>query len=138
MRHGYWIALAAVAAVTALAGCGTLGKHYDESTEADVAPPAGLMASISVETKPTGARISLNGAEVGASPTNVRVEVDRSGNIIGFFEITADFGVIAPVRGVSHTVTANYKNGDPAPRLLILARPADGGIQSLGNILLLR
>jgi hypothetical protein len=138
MRHGFWIALASLAAVTGFAGCGTLGKHYDESTEADVAAPAGLMATISVETKPTGAMISLNGSEVGTSPTNVRVEVDRSGLIIGSVEISADFGVIAPVRGVSHIVTAKYKNNDPAPRLLILARPADGGIQSLGNILLRR
>lgn len=138
MRHGFWIALAAVAAVTGFAGCGSLGKHYDESTEADVAAPAGLMANISVESKPTGAMISLNGSEVGASPTNVRVEVDRAGNVIGAVEITADFGLIAPVRGVSHLVIAKYKNGEPAPRLLILARPADGGIQSLGNILLRR
>ncbi len=138
MRHGFWIALASVAAVTGLAGCGSLGKHYDESTEADVAAPAGLMASISVESKPTGAMISMNGSEVGASPTNVRVEVDRAGKMIGYVEVTADFSLIAPVRGVSHIVTTKYKNGDPAPRLLILARPADGGIQSLGNILLRR
>ena len=138
MRPGFWIALTAVAAATALTGCGSLGKHYDDSTEADVAAPAGLMASISVESKPTGAMISLNGSEVGTSPTNVRVEVDRSGTVIGAVEITADFALVAPVRGVSHLVTAKYKNGEPAPRLLILARPADGGIQSLGNILLRR
>lgn len=137
MRHGILLTLAAVAITAGFAGCGTLGKHYDEDLSAPdpYAPTFTVAGRISVESKPTGAMITMNGAQIGPSPVSIPVELDVSGNFVDPVEIAVDFTVIAPVRGSSNVVTAKYHHGDLAPKLLVLARPSDGGIQSLGSVL---
>lgn len=128
-----------VAFLAALAGCGTLGKHYDEDLSQAPATPArdaSVTGRISVESRPAGAMITINDAQSGTAPVSVAVELDASGAFLDGIEITADFSVVNPVRGVSHVVTARFRRGEPAPKLLILARAADGGIQSLGNVLI--
>lgn len=137
MRPVILITLAAVAITAGFTGCGTLGKHYDEDLSAPdpYAPTFTVSGRISVESKPTGAMITMNGAQIGISPTSIPIELDGSGNFVDLVEISADFTVVNPVRGVSNVVTARYRHGDLAPKLLVLARPADGGIQSLGSVL---
>jgi hypothetical protein len=126
-----------VAFIAALASCGTLGKHYDESlSQAPAPPPAegyAVPVRISIDTKPTGAMISINGAQVSTSPTSMGVELDAAGTFVESVEVMADFSIVNPVRGVSHTVTVSFRRGEPAPKLLILARAADGGIQRLDS-----
>ena len=137
MRPVILISLAAVALAAGFAGCGTLGKHYDEDLAAPdpYAPTFTVAGRISVESKPTGAMITFNGTQLGASPVSIPVDLDASGNFVDVVDISSDFTVIAPVRGASNVVTARYRHGDLAPKLLVLARPADGGIQSLGSVL---
>jgi hypothetical protein len=130
---------AAAAILAGLAACGTLGKHYDEELSQTPAPPAegfAVPVRISIDTKPTGAMISINGAQVSTSPTGMAVELDAAGTFVEPVEVMADFSVVNPVRGVSHTVTVTFRRGERAPRQLILARAADGGIQRVGNDLL--
>jgi hypothetical protein len=122
------------AGITLLAGCGTLGKHYDDDLSQAPPPPAegyAVPVRISIDTKPTGAMIAINGAQTSTSPTSMGVELNADGTFAEAVEVTADFSVVNPVRGVSHTVTVNFRRGEDAPKLLILARAADGGIQRL-------
>jgi hypothetical protein len=126
------VPLTVLAVAAVLAGCGTLGKHYDEGlSQAPAAPAEGyaVPVRISIDTKPTGAMISINGAQVSTSPTSMGVELDAAGTV----EVSADFSVVNPVRGVSNTVSVNFRRGESAPKLLILARAADGGIQRLDS-----
>jgi hypothetical protein len=134
MKARLLCSLAAAAVIAGLAGCGTLGRHYDEElSQAPAAPREGyaVPVRISIDTKPTGAMISINGAQVSSSPTSMGVELNPDGTFAEAVEVTADFSVVNPVRGVSHTVSVNFRRGEPAPKLLILARAADGGIQRL-------
>ena len=62
-----------------------------------------------------------------------RVELDAAGTFVESVEVSADFSVVNPVRGVSNTVSVNFRRGESAPKLLILARAADGGIQRLDS-----
>ena len=130
------VPLTVLAVAAVLAGCGTLGKHYDEGlSQAPAAPAEGyaVPVRISIDTKPTGAMISINGAQVSTSPTSMGVELDAAGTFVESVEVMADFSIVNPVRGVSHTVTVSFRRGEIAPKLLILARAADGGIQRLDS-----
>jgi hypothetical protein len=130
------LVLIASACFACLAGCGTLGKHYDEDLSQAPAPRTEgftVPVRISIDTKPTGAMIAINGAQTSTSPTSMGVELNADGTFAEATEVSADFSIVNPVRGVSHTVTVSFRRGEPAPKLLILARAADGGIQRLDS-----
>ncbi len=126
-------ALAAIAA--GLAGCAshetyTVGGGEPASQRAN----GPVTRSMTVESKPIGATISVNGAEEGNSPIRVTLKLDRDGRLLENLDVSADYSIVNPIRGTSHVVATTLRRGEVPPPELLLARPADGGIQRLGRV----
>ncbi len=128
-------ALPFVVLAAALAGCESSVTYTAGDGPAPAAPVGSMLARrLTVQSRPRGAMISVNGTSVGEAPVQVEIKIDEAGRLLDSIDLAADYAISNPVRGALNVVTITLKRGEIPPRELLLARAADGGIQRTGTV----